>query len=55
MSLRKKTQVVSTKATEFPPHVAGFIPRNVPEFVDEGNYIDNIMIALEEGHGIVKS
>ncbi|MHA1143619.1 MAG: AAA family ATPase [Candidatus Helarchaeota archaeon] len=53
MSLRKKTQVVSTKATEFPPHVAGFIPRTVPDFVDEGDYISNIMIALEEGHNVL--
>ncbi len=41
------------KDLEFPLHVAGFIPKNVPEFIDEGNYIDSIMIALEENHNVL--
>ncbi len=41
------------KDNGFPPHIEGFIPKNVPEFIDEGNYIENIMIALEENHNVL--
>ena len=50
MSLRKKSKPDSGK---FPPHVDGFIPKNIPEFVDEGDYIESIMVALEEGHNVL--
>lgn len=38
---------------EFPPHIAGFIPKGVPKFIDEGNYIGSIMMALEESHNVL--
>jgi len=51
MSLRKKSDKDSS--VDFPAHVAGFIPKDIPEFVDEGNYIESIMVALEEGHNVL--
>ncbi|NHI92269.1 MAG: MoxR family ATPase [Candidatus Lokiarchaeota archaeon] len=51
MSLRKKSQ--GDSSMDFPVHVAGFIPKDVPDFVDEGDYLESIMVALEEGHNVL--
>ena len=51
MAVKSKKKKEDT--VDFPAHVEGFIPTDVPKYFDEGNYIDDILDAMEEEHNIL--